>query len=152
MCIEPFLIGDGAFPLERYLLPCYDDHQCGAPGQLGTYRRGWNTRQKTSRTCVERTFGILKGRCRSLLGLDMKLERFTPHIKACVALHNILIDFREEFDDRLLVDDDGDGAAGQGAGGAPVGGAGGVPASGDAMRMAMAAKFVSGAGGVWGRS
>lgn len=150
VCIEPYLIGDGAFPVESYLLPCYDDNQCAAAGQLGSLRRGWNGRQKTSRNCVERTFGILKGRCRSLLCLDMQLDRFTPHIKACVALHNILIDFREEFDDRLLVVDDDEGAGGAAVQGAAAAGA--VAPSGDAMRMAMAGKFISGAGGVWGRA
>jgi hypothetical protein len=149
--VKPYVITDGAFGAETHVLPSYNDAEVHAPGQLGSARRAFNRRHKPARSCVERAFGILKGRFRSLLKLDMKLDRTTPHIKACVALHNILISCREEFDERLFVPEDA-GAGAPAPPAAPVVGAAAAaaaPNNGEVVRAAMAQQFLKNSGGVW---
>lgn len=147
--IEPYLITDGAFGAERNVLPSYneaDDTQVA--GAVGRVRRAFNGRHRPPRSVVERAFGILKGRCRSLLKLDMRLERMTPHIKACVAVHNILISCREAFDENLFVPDDAAAAPPQLP--PPPLVAGPHNAAGDDVRVALGRQFLSNATvGVW---
>jgi hypothetical protein len=84
----------------------------------------------------------------------MREELFTPHIRACVALHNIMINHSEAFDERLLVhaaggdsDDDANGADDDGEGPAAAGGVvGGGAAVGEIVRNAIAMKLVEGNG------
>lgn len=126
-----------------YLLPTYTEAEANHVGPVGVQRRLFNTVHNPPRRCIERAYGVLKGRCRSLLCLDMKHDRFTPHIKACVALHNILIDHQEDFDEALVVgyegDDEGGLGGGGGGGGAAAAGAGG----GESVRRALSARFAA---------
>ena len=98
---------------------------------------------------------MLKGRCRSLLNLDMHEELFTPHMRACVALHNIMINHSEAFDERLFVhaaggdsDDDANGADDddEGPARAAGGAVGGGAAAGEIVRNAIAEKLIEGNG------
>ncbi|KAG6453914.1 hypothetical protein O3G_MSEX008405 [Manduca sexta] len=77
---------DSGYPLRRYLMTpvvgALDDSPAG----------NYNAIQKRARSTIERTFGILKGRWRCLLGA--RQLHYSPEVAgkitiACCVLHNI---------------------------------------------------------------
>ncbi|XP_030028301.2 putative nuclease HARBI1 isoform X2 [Manduca sexta] len=80
------LLGDSGYPLRRYLMTpvvgALDDSPAG----------NYNAIHKRARSTIERTFGILKGRWRCLLGA--RQLHYSPEVAgkitiACCVLHNI---------------------------------------------------------------
>ena len=82
------LVGDSAYKLHENLLVPYRDN-----GHLTERERNYNFCHASARIVVERAFGLLKGRFRSLLTtLAMNQIFFIPkHIIACCVLHNVCL-------------------------------------------------------------
>lgn len=89
------LIGDAAYALHKHLLVPYPDN-----GHLSLRQKNYNYCHSSTRMVIERAFGLLKGRWRSLLhNLAMNCVDFIPyHILACCVLHNICLLQRDELD------------------------------------------------------
>ena len=98
--VRPIILGDGGYPLSTWLLRPYNFGLNLSPQQ-----KLFNRALSSSRSSVERSFGILKARWRCLLKrLDSNLENISHVIITCVVLHNICQsnkDFYED-DDGLL--------------------------------------------------
>lgn len=90
------LIGDAAYTLHEHLLVPYRDN-----GHLTQKQKNFNFCHSSARMAIERSFGFLKGRFRSLLTtLDMKRVDLIPkYIIACCVLHNICLFKDDEFPD-----------------------------------------------------
>lgn len=82
------IIGDAAYRLHQHLLTPYTDN-----GHLTRRQKNYNFCHSASRKVIERAFGLLKCRWRSLLHvLAMNSLEFIPyHILACCVLHNICL-------------------------------------------------------------
>lgn len=89
------LIGDTAYALHKHLLVPYSDN-----GHLTQYQKNYNSCLSSTRMVIERSFGLLKGRWRSLLHvLAMNYVEFIPyHTLACCILHNICLLQKDELD------------------------------------------------------
>ncbi|XP_011701250.1 PREDICTED: putative nuclease HARBI1, partial [Wasmannia auropunctata] len=88
------IIGDAAYGLHQHLLVPYMDN-----GHLTVRQENYNYCHSSTRMVIERAFGLLKGRWRSLLHvLAINLLDFTPyHILACCVLHNICLLQKDEL-------------------------------------------------------
>lgn len=88
------LIGDAAYALHKHLLVPYPDN-----GHLTQYQKNYNFCHSSTRMVIERAFGLLKGRWRSLLHvLAVNCLDFIPyHILACCVLHNICLLQKDEL-------------------------------------------------------
>lgn len=92
---ESHLIGDLAYKLHENLLIPYRDN-----GHLTERQRNYNFVHSSARMAIERAFGLLKGRFRSLLttlALD-RVDLISLHILACCVLHNICLIKNDIFD------------------------------------------------------
>ena len=92
---SPFaLVGDAAYPCRPWMLAPYKGHKDG----LTWEEYHWNFVQSSTRMCIERAFGILKGRWRILLKMiDMNLKNVPELVTTCLVLHNMCIIFGDEF-------------------------------------------------------
>lgn len=90
------LVGDSAYTLHEHLIVPYRDN-----GHLTRKQKNFNFCHSSARMAIERSFGFLKGRFRSLLTtLDMKRVDLIPkYIIACCVLHNICLLKNDEFPD-----------------------------------------------------
>lgn len=88
------LVGDSAYVLHEHLLVPYRDN-----GHLTRRQKNYNFCHSSTRIAIERAFGLLKGRFRSLLTvLDMERVDLIPDfILACCALHNICLLNKDEL-------------------------------------------------------
>ncbi|CAI6359314.1 unnamed protein product [Macrosiphum euphorbiae] len=88
------LIGDSAYTLHEHLMVPYRDN-----GHLTQKQKNFNFCHSSARMAIERSFGLVKGRFRSLLTtLDMKRVDLIPkYIIACCILHNICLLQNDEF-------------------------------------------------------
>jgi len=88
------LIGDAAYALHKRLLVPYPDN-----GHLTQCQKNYNFCHSSTRMVIERAFGLLKGRWRSLLHvLAVNCVDFVPyHILACCVLHNICLLQKDEL-------------------------------------------------------
>lgn len=88
------LVGDAAYPLHKHLLTPYRDN-----GHLSARQKNYNFCHSSARIAIERAFGLLKKRFRSLLTvLDMNRTDLIPeYIIACCVLHNICLLKEDEF-------------------------------------------------------
>lgn len=88
------LVGDAAYTLHEHLIVPYRDN-----GHLTQKQKNFNFCHSSARMVIERSFGFLKGRFRSLLTtLDMKRVDLIPkYIIACCVLHNICLLKNDEF-------------------------------------------------------
>lgn len=81
--IPPLVIGDGAYPIRKWLMTPYR-------GNMNPAKTFFNSTLCKARTVVERSFSRLKSRWGCLSGrLTVKEENFISVISACVILHNI---------------------------------------------------------------
>lgn len=87
------LLGDAAYMLREYLLTPYKD--CG---KLTRKERQFNVKHCQTRVKIENAFGLLKQRFRQLMRLDFfTVEDMSKFILACCVLHNLCIDFDDQF-------------------------------------------------------
>jgi hypothetical protein len=87
------LLGDSGYPCLPYLMTPYIDPQTRK-------ERSFNRSLKSTRSAIERAFGILKRRFHVLHGeIRMTPERVCAIIAASFVLHNIAIDHNEPEDD-----------------------------------------------------
>lgn len=81
------MIGDGAYPLKHWLLTPYRDN-----GNLNAEKKRYNFIHSSTRTVIERAFGILKRRFRPLRFIETKDMQTSCDIPiSCSVLHNICI-------------------------------------------------------------
>ena len=96
------ILGDGAYPLQPWLLTPYRDN-----GHLSQEDLRYNEILSSKRQVIERAFGLLKGRFRRLKHINMRnVPEICDLIMATCILHNICIMNGEEFQDFLEADDD----------------------------------------------
>lgn len=96
------IIGDAAYTLHKHLLVPYPDN-----GHLTQYQRNYNLCHSSTRMVIERAFGLLKGRWRSLLYvLAVNRMDFVPyHVLACCVLHNICLLQKDELEMQDIIID-----------------------------------------------
>ena len=83
--IRPFLIGDGAYLANTWLLKPFPNNL-----NLSQEQNKFNRFLSSAKVAVERAFGILKARWRCLLNcLDHNIENLPDVIISCCVLHNI---------------------------------------------------------------
>lgn len=90
---DSHLVGDLAYKLHENLMTPYRDN-----GHLTERQRNYNFCH--SSIAIERAFGMLKGRFRSLLTV-LAMERvdlIPAHVLACCILHNICLEKHDAFD------------------------------------------------------
>jgi hypothetical protein len=93
--VRPDLVGDSAYTLESWLLKAYDT------SELSDAQIEFNTCLNTARNVVERAFGRLKARFRSVRKqIDMDVLNAPDLILACCCLHN----FCEENKEVVLIE------------------------------------------------
>ena len=97
--IQPFLIGDSAYPLCKHLMKDY------AGCKLPPEKEYFNYRLNRARIQIERTVGYLKGRWRCLLHpLKCDINNVVLHVTASCILHNICqegnAEYLQEWDNR----------------------------------------------------
>ena len=88
------LLGDLAYPLKQHLIVGFKNN-----GHLTRQQNKFNQTLSGARSCIERSFALLKGRWRRLKYLNMSTVEFIPAvILACCILHNICILNDDMFD------------------------------------------------------
>lgn len=85
--IQPYLLGDSAYPLRIGLMKCYNTTKSGDP-KKDLFDRKW----RAGRVKIENAFGILKMKFQILQNLNVKLEYAPTVVTACCILHNFLIE------------------------------------------------------------
>jgi hypothetical protein len=81
------ILGDSAYTLHENVLTPFRDN-----GHLTRSQPRYNRKHSEIRSCIERTFGLLKNKFRRLRYLDMNLlEEIQIVIAACCILHNFII-------------------------------------------------------------
>lgn len=82
------LVGDSGYKLHENLLVPYRDN-----GHLTQRPRNYNFCHASARVVIERAFGLLKGRFRSLLTVFAmnRVDLIPTHVLACCILHNICL-------------------------------------------------------------
>lgn len=95
-----YLLGDSAFVPSDHIVAMFPR---SAKSELSVEERKFNHHMATGRSEIEHTFGMLKGRFSSLRGLRASITNKRDEakvggwIRACVVLHNLLIDNGEDF-------------------------------------------------------
>ena len=94
--IQPYLVGDSAYPLSRWLQKPYPE------GTRDPSEIQFNKQLSAARVKVECAFGILKGRWRILSFIEeasvARVSKIIVIIVACAVLHNFCILHRDEWD------------------------------------------------------
>ena len=91
--IRPIILADGAYPPVRWIIKPYPHNH-----HLTPQERNFNKKVSSSRSTVERAFGMLKVRWRCLLKpLEQMIENIPDIIITCCVLHNICQDHGEEI-------------------------------------------------------
>lgn len=81
-----WLLGDSSYPQQPWLMTPILNVAPGSPQEL------YNNAHAAARNCIERCFGVLKGKFRCLLGertLRYSPEKVGTIVVACAVLHNI---------------------------------------------------------------
>lgn len=90
------LVGDSAYPLLVNVMVPYKNN-----GHLGRRQVNFNKRLSQTRVCIERAFGLLKGRFRRLKFFDANVIKIPLYVLAACVLHNICIKEGDIFDFNL---------------------------------------------------
>ena len=93
--LSPYcLVGDAAYPCRPWMLAPFKGYNDG----LSREEYHWNFVQSSTRMCVERAFGMLKGRWRILLKtINVHLKNVPDLVATYLILHNMCIVFGDEF-------------------------------------------------------
>ncbi|KAL7369629.1 hypothetical protein ABVT39_004261 [Epinephelus coioides] len=132
-----YLIGDGGYPclaeLIRLLTPFREPVLNAVEGR-------YNARLSRARCVVERAFGVLKTRWRSIFlkALEVKVEFVPEVITACLFLHNLCISNGDILEPEPVEEEEEDGGDGDGDGDGREGHEP-VQRSGDTLRNRLAA-------------
>lgn len=99
---ECHLLGDGAYPLEMFLMTPYKDN-----GYLTQEQKKFNYVLSSTRVFIEQAFGILKKKFRILNYIELQNIALAKQIiMACLVLHNIIIDNEKtNVDDNPIMDE-----------------------------------------------
>lgn len=91
---DSHILGDAAYTIHKHLLIPFRDN-----GHLTDKQKNYNVCHSSTRMPIERSFGLLKGRFRSLSTLlDMERVDLIPDfIMACCVLHNICFLQNDDF-------------------------------------------------------
>lgn len=96
--IQPLLVGDSAYPIEKWLMKPFADNT-----MLTDQQKKFNYRLSRARIVAECAFGRLKARWRRVLKRnDMNLQHVPTVITACCILHNLCEIHGESFNDAWL--------------------------------------------------
>jgi len=91
------LIGDAAYGLSEWLMTPFKDF-----GNLSADQKRYNFTHSSSRMCIERAFGALKGRFRRLRYIDMQdIREVVKFVLSCCTLHEICLVNSDEFDEYI---------------------------------------------------
>jgi hypothetical protein len=89
------LIGDAAYPVRRWIYCPFKGQKDG----LSRCHANWNFIQSSTRMCVERGFGILKGSWRIIMKrCDIPLRMVPNLVCTCIILYNLYITMKDSFD------------------------------------------------------
>jgi hypothetical protein len=93
--LSPYaLVGDAAYPCRPWMMALFKGHKDG----FSCEEYHWNFAQSRTRMCLERAFGMLKGRWRILLKMiDVHLRNVPDLVLTCLVLHNMCIIFGDSF-------------------------------------------------------
>ena len=93
--LSPYiLVVDAAYPYRPWMLVPFK----GYKDMLTREEYHWNYMQSFTRMCIERAFGMLKGRWRILLKhVDVHLKNVPELVSVCLLLDNIRIIFKDTF-------------------------------------------------------
>lgn len=95
------LLGDLAYANTNWLITPYKNY-----GSLTRRHKIFNTKLSKTRVCIEHSFGLLKGRWRRLLYININNIKFASMIiLACCILHNYCL-FNDDFLNNIHVDMD----------------------------------------------
>lgn len=98
------ILGDGGYPLRKWLLTPYRDN-----GHLTPEQKKYNTYHSSNRVVIERAFALLKGRFRRLHYLDTaSISTAVDIIVACCVLHNFCILEYDVLEENIEQDLEGD--------------------------------------------
>lgn len=108
------MLGDGGFQLLPWLMTPFTKKQENdrrKDAVTRTRHKLFSKDQKSTRACIEKAFGVLKGRYWNCLrdGLQCRLNHTSDTVLACVLLHNICIakgDVWATYDANFDADDD----------------------------------------------
>lgn len=103
-----FILGDSAYPPNRWIVPPFKDY-----GNLSEGQKKFNQIHSSTRIVVENTFGLLKMRFRRLLKFteQTKISTLTNIIVRVCVLHNICIirdDLHDDEQDEYVYDEEDD--------------------------------------------
>jgi hypothetical protein len=88
------LIGDVAYLVRPWMYCPFK----GSSDGLEPYKAHWNFIQSSTHMCVERAFGILKGRWRIIQKrADVPLRSMADIVSTCIVLHNLCIIMKDKF-------------------------------------------------------
>lgn len=92
------ILGDSAYGLKQFLMTPYKDR-----GFMTATQRNFNKILSRHRVVIERTFGLLKGRCRRLKYLYIQNVKYGALIiVACCVLHNICLELEDDTNEEIL--------------------------------------------------
>jgi hypothetical protein len=93
--LHPYkLIGDAAYPIRPWMYCPFK----GEKTELSQIQANWNFVQSSTRMCVERAFGILKGRWKIIMKrYDVPLKNVPDLVATCIVLHNLCITMNDGF-------------------------------------------------------
>ena len=89
---DEYLLADKAYPVKTWLMCPYKENQI-----VNQNQRRFNTKLSATRSVIERSFALLKGRFRRLKFLDMDIKYIPATVIACCVLHNVCL--KESNDD-----------------------------------------------------
>jgi DDE superfamily endonuclease len=103
------VLADSAYPLETYMLTPFKD-----TGKLTAVQNRYNYLHSSSRCCVERCIGLLKGKFRKLKNFEAQDHvLLCRSIVACAVLHNFILTNETLDENDIVVDNDEAGGAQQ---------------------------------------
>ena len=99
---QPYkLIRDAAYKVRPWMYCLFK----GGKTTISGKDANWNFIQASTRMCVERTFGILKGRWRVIMKqCEVPLRNIPDIVATCVVLHNLCIVNKEGIEEDWIVE------------------------------------------------